>query len=229
MKRLMISLLVVLLCTTTYAKSWTKAVEQLAPSVASFAGTDPSHLTPDYCTVIIFAKGHGFIAGHCVLEAVKGNIHYNKDYTMTVNNKPATLLKYGEYEPEANIGTDIAILAWEPSKDEVPAKFSTMPLRIGTPVAVIGDGYGFGYQAQFGYVQQDHGHKDPFIFMNITLLPGDSGGPTINERGEVIGMTSSVFSKFDYAHFGISIPTEALFEFFYKEYDPRPTKPKDSK
>ena len=82
---------------------------------------------------------------------------------------------------------DICLL--EPSTTDrfIPMKFSTKPVRIGQTVYTIGNPKGLGLSLSKGYVSQV---KDDQIQLDMTVNSGNSGGPVLNESGEVVGIIS---------------------------------------
>jgi serine protease Do len=68
-------------------------------------------------------------------------------------------------------------------------------LRVGEWVLAIGSPFGLDNTVTAGIVsakQRDTGDYLPFIQTDVAVNPGNSGGPLINMRGEVIGINSQI-------------------------------------
>jgi serine protease Do len=71
-------------------------------------------------------------------------------------------------------------------------------LRVGEWVLAIGSPFGLDNTVTAGIVsakQRDTGDYLPFIQTDVAVNPGNSGGPLINMRGEVIGINSQIYSR----------------------------------
>jgi len=94
--------------------------------------------------------------------------------------------------------TDVALI-------KIDAKNMT-PLAIGDPkqlkkgqwVLAIGSPFGLDSTATAGIVSamsRDTGEYLPFIQTDVAVNPGNSGGPLINLKGEVVGINSQIVSR----------------------------------
>lgn len=88
-------------------------------------------------------------------------------------------------------------------------------LKVGEPVLAIGSPFGFDYSASAGIVSaksRSIGREAsvPFIQSDVALNPGNSGGPLFNQKGQVVGINSRIFSGTG-GHMGLSfsIPMDA--------------------
>ena len=71
-------------------------------------------------------------------------------------------------------------------------------LRVGEWVMAIGSPFGLENTVTAGIVsakQRDTGDYLPFIQTDVAVNPGNSGGPLINMRGEVVGINSQILSR----------------------------------
>ncbi len=71
-------------------------------------------------------------------------------------------------------------------------------LRVGEWVLAIGSPFGLDNTVTAGIVsakQRDTGDYLPFIQTDVAVNPGNSGGPLINMRGEVVGINSQIYSR----------------------------------
>jgi serine protease Do len=94
--------------------------------------------------------------------------------------------------------TDVALIKIEAT--------GMTPLRIGDPstirkgewVVAIGSPFGLDSTVTAGIVSakgRDTGDYLPFIQTDVAVNPGNSGGPLLNMRGEVIGINSQIISR----------------------------------
>jgi serine protease Do len=71
-------------------------------------------------------------------------------------------------------------------------------LRKGEWVIAIGSPFGLDSTVTAGVVSakgRDTGDFLPFIQTDVPVNPGNSGGPLINQRGEVVGINSQIFTR----------------------------------
>ncbi|MBC7751079.1 MAG: Do family serine endopeptidase [Candidatus Saccharibacteria bacterium] len=114
--------------------------------------------------------------------------------------------------------TDVAVL--KVKGDHYPSlKMGNSDLlRVGEPVLAIGSPFGFDYSASAGIVSATSRSMTmdsavPFIQSDVALNPGNSGGPLFNQRGEVIGINSRIFSGTGgYMGLSFSIPIDVAID-----------------
>ncbi|MDR2127793.1 MAG: Do family serine endopeptidase [Burkholderiaceae bacterium] len=71
-------------------------------------------------------------------------------------------------------------------------------LRVGEWVVAIGSPFGLDSSVTAGIVsakQRDTGDFLPLIQTDVAVNPGNSGGPLLNMRGEVVGINSQIYSR----------------------------------
>jgi len=94
--------------------------------------------------------------------------------------------------------TDLALLKAEGS-DFPYVKLSTQKARVGDWVLAVGNPFGLGGTVTAGIVSAQHrdigaGPYDDFIQIDAPVNRGNSGGPTFNLAGEVVGVNTAIFS-----------------------------------
>ena len=94
--------------------------------------------------------------------------------------------------------TDLALLKVEGDGFTYVRLADAQP-RIGEWVVAIGNPFGLGGTVTAGIVSQQGrdiqpGPYDEFIQIDAAINRGNSGGPTFNARGEVIGINTAIFS-----------------------------------
>jgi serine protease Do len=114
--------------------------------------------------------------------------------------------------------TDVALLKVE-AKDLPSAKVgNSSQVEAGQWVAAIGSPFGFantitaGIVSATGRALPDESFV-PFIQTDVAVNPGNSGGPLINLKGEVIGINSMIYSRTGgYMGVSFAIPIEVALD-----------------
>jgi len=93
--------------------------------------------------------------------------------------------------------TDIALVKIDASGLPYLRVGDVSRLRVGEWVLAIGSPFGLENSVTAGIVsakQRETGSDVPFIQTDVAVNPGNSGGPLINVRGEVVGINSQILS-----------------------------------
>ncbi|GLC90888.1 peptidase [Cupriavidus sp. TA19] len=94
--------------------------------------------------------------------------------------------------------TDVALLKIEANNLPRLPLGDSEKVRAGEWVLAIGSPFGLDNSVTAGIVSakgRDTGDYLPFIQTDVAVNPGNSGGPLINLRGEVIGINSQIYSR----------------------------------
>ena len=94
--------------------------------------------------------------------------------------------------------TDVAVLKIEATGLPAVKIGDITRLKVGEWVVAIGSPFGLENTVTAGIVsakQRDTGDYLPFIQTDVAVNPGNSGGPLINMRGEVVGVNSQIYSR----------------------------------
>jgi serine protease Do len=93
--------------------------------------------------------------------------------------------------------TDVAVLKIEAAGLPSVRIGDSNKLRVGEWVIAIGSPFGLENTVTAGIVSakgRETGEYLPFIQTDVAVNPGNSGGPLINMRGEVVGINSQIFT-----------------------------------
>jgi serine protease Do len=93
--------------------------------------------------------------------------------------------------------TDVALLKVDASGLPAARIGDSNRLRVGEWVIAIGSPFGLENTVTAGIVSakaRETGEFLPFIQTDVAVNPGNSGGPLINMRGEVVGINSQIFT-----------------------------------
>jgi serine protease Do len=147
-------------------------------------------------------------------EQVVTNAHVIAGKRVTVeswegNTLPAFIEKIDRHR-------DLAILSAPKLNAPAVTLGDSNTLQAGTPVVAVGNPLGFTGAVSSGIV-----HKGvPFtggstwIYADVRLAPGNSGGPLANFRGEVIGINTMIVS----GGLALAIPSRAVQSFLNRTF-----------
>jgi serine protease Do len=152
-------------------------------------GGRPAHPHPT------MAEGSGFFIspdGYLVTNNHVVEDAENISITLENGDKfPATLIG-------ADARTDVALLKVKASQQFPYVKFSEKDPRVGDWVLAVGNPFGLGGTVTAGIISahnRDIG-SGPYDYLQIdaAVNRGNSGGPSFNLDGEVVGMNTAIFS-----------------------------------
>jgi serine protease Do len=143
--------------------------------------------------------------GSGVIVSKEGHILTNR-HVIAQMDKIEVQLTDGRVEPAALIGaddqTDIAVLKIEAKNIEPLAFGDSDQVRVGQMVFAIGNPFGLQETVTQGIVSAkgrravaDSGVE--FFQTDAAVNQGNSGGPLLNLRGEIIGINSAIYSTSD--------------------------------
>ena len=114
--------------------------------------------------------------------------------------------------------TDVAVLKVNGANFPELKVGNVSQLKVGEPVLAIGSPFGFDFSASAGIVSAKSRNMGgetsiPYIQTDAALNPGNSGGPLFNQRGEVVGVNSRIFSGTGgYMGLSFSIPIDVAMD-----------------
>jgi len=95
--------------------------------------------------------------------------------------------------------SDLALLKVDGQADFTYVNFADSPPRTGDWVLTVGNSFGLGNTVTAGIVSArardlKMGSSDDFVQIDAPINRGDSGGPSFNTHGDVIGVNSMIFT-----------------------------------
>jgi len=120
-----------------------------------------------------------------------------KEIMVTLTDKREYKAKVLGRDPK----TDLAVIKADIKGDLPVAELGDSDsLQVGDWVMAIGNPFGLNNTVTAGIVSAKGrsigaGPYDDFIQTDASINPGNSGGPLFNERGEVVGINSAIFSQ----------------------------------
>ena len=144
---------------------------------------------------LTMAQGSGFfISPDGYLVTNNHVVEDAEDISVTLENGdkfPATVVG-------ADARTDIALLKVRASQQFPYVKFSEKDPRVGDWVLAVGNPFGLGGTVTRGIISAHHRDigSGPYDYLQIdaAVNRGNSGGPSFNLDGEVVGMNTAIFS-----------------------------------
>ena len=114
--------------------------------------------------------------------------------------------------------SDVAVIKIEADDLPVARMGSSTSVKPGQWVATIGSPFGFANTVTAGIVSatgRDLPNESfvPFIQTDVAVNPGNSGGPLLDTRGDVVGVTSMIYSQTGgYMGVSFAIPIEVALD-----------------
>jgi serine protease Do len=143
-----------------------------------------------------FALGSGFfISGDGYIVTNNHLVANGKRFEVTIDSGKTYEAKVIGTDPQ----TDLALIKVSASTDFPYVRLAAEAPRTGDWVLVVGNPFGLGGTVTAGIVSArgrdiGEGPYDDFIQIDAPVNLGNSGGPTFNVRGEVIGVNTAIFS-----------------------------------
>ncbi len=145
----------------------------------------------------VHGQGSGFIISSDGLIMTNAHVVRDaKDVTVKLTDRREFQAKVLGADPR----TDVAVLKIDASNLPVVPLGSASDLKVGEWVLAIGSPFGFENSVSAGVVSaKGRALPDenfvPFIQTDVAVNPGNSGGPLLNSRGEVVGINSQIYSR----------------------------------
>lgn len=142
------------------------------------------------------AQGSGFFVSQDGYVVTNNHVVENAVEVQLVTDSGKTLdAKVVGTDPR----TDLALLKVKDAGNYPYVQLSDAKARIGDWVLAIGNPFGLGGTVTAGIVSAQgrdigSGPYDDFIQIDAPINRGNSGGPTFNQNGEVVGVNTAIYS-----------------------------------
>ncbi len=142
------------------------------------------------------AQGSGFVI------STDGYVVTNNHVVENAKSVQIAFQDGGEYDATV-VGTDpktdLALLKIKSDKSFPAVKLSGEEAKVGDWVMAVGNPFGLGGTVTAGIVSArgrdiGSGPYDDFLQIDASINKGNSGGPSFNLNGEVVGVNSAIFS-----------------------------------
>ncbi|HWH38411.1 MAG TPA: DegQ family serine endoprotease [Usitatibacter sp.] len=165
-----------------------------------------------------FGLGSGFIVSQDGYIVTNAHVVENaEEITVRLSDKREFKAKL----IGADTRSDVAVVKVEATGLPMMKIGDTSRLRVGEWVIAIGSPFGFANTVTAGIVSaksRENLSGDPnldavpFIQTDVAVNPGNSGGPLLNMRGEVVGINSQIFSRTGaFAGISFAIPIDYAY------------------
>ena len=199
------------------------SVEKSLSLVELFEKSEEGVVRIDVVKINSFREGNSVGSGF--VFDLFGNIITNAHVIDNADNITVTFLDGSQYNASI-IGmdkfTDIAVINVEEKPDYLhPLEIGdSSALKVGEPVAAIGNPFGLSGSMTSGIVSQigrllpshDTGFSIPNVIQtDAAINPGNSGGPLLNMNGEVMGINTAIQSGTGQsAGIGFAVPSNTI-------------------
>ena len=145
---------------------------------------------------LTMAQGSGFfISADGYIVTNNHVVDHATEVTVTTSDGKTLAAKVIGTDPK----TDLALLKVKDSGTYPFVKFAPHTPRVGDWVIAVGNPFGLGGTVTAGIVSArgrdiGSGPYDDFIQIDAPVNHGNSGGPTFNTEGDVVGVNTAIFS-----------------------------------
>jgi serine protease Do len=142
------------------------------------------------------AQGSGFfISGDGYIVTNNHVVDHATEVTVTTSDGKTLDAKVIGTDPK----TDLALLKVKAAGTYPYVEFASQPPRVGDWVIAVGNPFGLGGTVTAGIVSArgrdiGSGPYDDFLQIDAPVNHGNSGGPTFNTEGQVVGVNTAIFS-----------------------------------
>ncbi len=164
---------------------------------------------------LVVVRGRRFGAGAGIIWDANGLILTNNH---VVGRHTPIILLQDDHEYESKLvarepDVDLALLSIE-ARGVTPLKPAPVSPRVGEMVFAFGHPWGQRNTVTRGIVsalvsaQNKRGDKVPIVRSDAPLAPGNSGGPLVNARGEVVGINAMIVGGDQYVSIAAAIAAD---------------------
>ncbi len=163
-----------------------------APGMGDPFGEGETHPRPH----MGMAQGSGFfISSDGYIVTNNHVVDHAKDVTVTTVDGKTIAARVVGTDPK----TDLALIKVKEGSEYPYVSFAAQTPRVGDWVIAVGNPFGLGGTVTAGIVSArgrdiGAGPYDDFLQIDAPVNHGNSGGPTFNAQGEVVGVNTAIFS-----------------------------------
>ncbi len=184
---------------TAVLPDFTVLVEKVGPAVVNIRTSERGRPTGEGSGFIISADGYVMTNAHVVAGST--------EVLVSLPDKREFKAKI----VGADERTDVALVKVEAAGLPTVKTGDVSKLKVGEWVLAIGSPFGLENTVTAGIVsakQRETGQDVSFIQTDVAVNPGNSGGPLISLRGEVVGINSQSLSRVGYGGISFAIPID---------------------
>jgi len=178
---------------------FTVLVEKVGPAVVNIRTSERGRPTGEGSGFIISADGYVMTNAHVVSGST--------EVLVSLPDKREFKAKI----VGADERTDVALVKVDGTGLPTVKTGDVSKLKVGEWVLAIGSPFGLENTVTAGIVsakQRETGQDVSFIQTDVAVNPGNSGGPLISLRGEVVGINSQSLSRVGYGGISFAIPID---------------------
>jgi S1-C subfamily serine protease len=186
-----------------YSRAVVEIVERVGPAVVSIARTTRRGPAGAGSGVVFAPDGYVLTNAHVVAGAGELTLGFTDGST-----RAGSVVGFDH-------ATDIAVLRASGQGPSVAAFGNSARLRVGQLVVAIGNPLGFSSTVSAGVVSalgrtmraRDGRAMENIIQSDVALNPGNSGGPLVDSRGQVVGVNTAIILGAQGLSFSVPIDT----------------------
>ena len=213
MKIYYLSIFILFICLPLHANdsffTVSEQVKKVLPSIVKIK-VQQNTLNNDENELIAFdSGGSGFVLDNDHHIATNAHVVGDGKKIVVIDNHN---MEYPAFLIAKDDKTDIAVLSAATFDAPALSESNSSTLNVGDGVFAIGSPYSLGHSVSLGIVSALDRFLPNypylrFIQIDAAINPGNSGGPLFNLNGDLIGMTSTYFSKQGgYTNIAFTIP-----------------------
>jgi hypothetical protein len=194
----------------TLTQDWVTIIQEKAPLVAQII------IKNNFGAII--SSGTGF-----VLETdgtLITNAHVVRSARFNTNNSIEVEFEFGANADqvfnaeiiEYNISLDLASLKINARFNSSFDLYNGEPIPLMSPIVVAGYPLGQSFKSTPGFIQaiQQVDEMGQMLDLSASVVPGNSGGPVINQDGLVVGIVTANIPGYN---FNLALPSQNLYDF----------------
>src|SRR5215213_5201320 len=178
---------------------------------------------------LVIVRGHRYGAGAGIVWGAKGLILTNNH---VVGRRDPTIILQNDREYESRLiardpEVDLALLSID-ATNLTPLRPASVSPRVGEMVFAFGHPWGQrntvtrGIVSALVHAHNKRGDTLPVIRSDVPLAPGNSGGPLVNAKGEVVGINAMIVGGDQSVSIAASVANEFVKKATRDRFQPVP-------